>query len=56
MSEATLHAPPCTDDTCDGWPGVEHGVRAPYVSETQLSWDEVYYGLAAGLIGSEVVL
>jgi hypothetical protein len=49
MSEVTPRAPPCSDDHCDGWPGIAEGVRAPYCNEVQLSWDEVYYGLAADL-------
>ena len=31
------------------WPGSDFGVRAPYPSETPLSWDEVQHGVAHGL-------
>jgi len=31
------------------WPGSDFGVRAPYPSETPLSWDEVQHGRVLGL-------
>jgi hypothetical protein len=30
------------------WPGSDFGVRAPYPSETALSWDEVQHGRING--------
>ena len=31
------------------WPGSDFGVRAPYPSETPLSWDEVQHGRVCGV-------
>ena len=37
------------------WPGSDFGVRAPYPSETPLSWDEVEHGRTHGLFEGQGV-
>jgi hypothetical protein len=38
------------DDHCCGWPGVDIGIRAPYVGECQLSESEVNHAVIHGLL------
>ena len=33
------------------WPGSDLGVREPYPGEVALSWGEVHYAMAVGLVG-----
>lgn len=32
------------------WPGKDIGIRGPEDGETALSWDEVYHGVATGVL------
>lgn len=51
--ERLVAGPACctnsSDDQPTGWPGIDDGIRAPYVNETQLSMSEIQLALAMGV-------
>ena len=40
----------CQTSGQHAWPGRDFGIRAPYPSETPLSWGEVHHAVMHGLI------
>lgn len=41
---------PGSEGPAESWPGAEHGVRQPEPEETSLSWSEVHFAVARGVL------